>query len=139
MTEFVVTDFEWNGQVYVPAGDGAPAQWKPMRDLTVGEFARHTQGRQEAVDLQMERTKRYEALIDEVKRRGCRGPMPVASVLSREEMAELKTLKMTLDAMEREQDRRQAAIDKDMAAGRCRVWLTTDDGRGSGAPCAPRR
>jgi hypothetical protein len=59
---FIVTDFEWAGQVFIPVGDGAPAQRKPMGELTVGEFARYLQGRKEEVDLQTERTRRYCAL-----------------------------------------------------------------------------
>jgi len=38
-----------------------------------------------------------------------------------DEMDELKALKMTLDAQEREQDRRQAARQFDIAAGRIRT------------------
>lgn len=57
MSEFIVTDFEWNEQVFVPAGDGEPAGWKLMRDLTVGEFGRHSQGRTDAADRQAERVR----------------------------------------------------------------------------------
>ncbi len=88
-------------------------------------LARYARGLQDAADQQMKRTLRYVALIGEAKRRrGGRSDTLLSSVLSHEEMAELSTLKMTLDAQEREQDRRQAAIDRDIATGRCRVWFS---------------
>ncbi len=121
MSEWKVTDFEWNETVFVPAGDGEPAQWKPFRDLTVDEFARHAQGLVDAADQNLERVRRYRALVDEAGRRLGGRNGHASSVLSREEMAELSALLMTTDAWEREFDRRQAAIDRDMAAGRYRV------------------
>jgi hypothetical protein len=117
--ELIFTNFEMEEQVFIPAGDGEPAQWKPKRDLTVGEFARYVQGLKDAADQQMERTRRYVALVHEAKQRaGGRGDVPISTALNRDELAELKTLQMTLAAQEREQDRRQAAIDRDKAAGR---------------------
>jgi hypothetical protein len=107
--EWIVTEFELGEQVFVPAGDGAPAQWKMKGDLTVAEFARHAQELRTAAALQMERAERYATLVEKVASLGPRG-------LSDEEIRELKTLKMTLDAQERKQDRRQAAIDRDKAA-----------------------
>ena len=34
----IETEFEMNEQVFVPAGDGEPAQWKQKGDLQLGEF-----------------------------------------------------------------------------------------------------
>lgn len=107
--EMIETDFELNEQVFVPAGDGAPSQWKRKADLLFGEFDRHVQHFQAAADLQMERTTRYCELLEQ------------APKVSDEEMVELAALKQILDAQAREQDRRQAAIDRDIAAGRYRV------------------
>jgi hypothetical protein len=73
----------------------------------------------------MKRAMRYRELADEAKRRGGRGDAVISSVLSREEMAELSTLSLTLDAQEREQNRRQAAIDPNIAAGRFRRMKAT--------------
>jgi hypothetical protein len=43
--------------------------------------------------------------------------VPISLLLDDEEMAELTALKLTLDAQEREQDRRKAAIDRDRRQG----------------------
>jgi hypothetical protein len=40
----IVTEFETNEQVFVPAGDDAPACWKQRGDLSVGEFVRYARG-----------------------------------------------------------------------------------------------
>lgn len=118
--EWIETDFELSEQVFVPAGDGAPSQWKRKADLLVGEFDRYVQWLRAAADLQMERTTRYCELLEEARK------------LEDEELIELATLKQILDAQEREQDRRQAAIDRDIAAGRYLVLrrkaAESDDG-----------
>ena len=44
--QWIATEFELNELPYVPAGDGAPAQWK-RKGMRVGEFKRHClEGRQ---------------------------------------------------------------------------------------------
>jgi hypothetical protein len=121
MSEFIVADFEWNEQVFVPAGDGEPPGWKLMRDLAVGELGRHAQGRAEAAALQAERARRYRALIDQACDRAGDPDALISRVLTGEELSELRSLKLALDATIREQDRRQDAIDRDMRAGRYRV------------------
>jgi hypothetical protein len=120
--EWPETDFELNEQVFVPAGDGAPAQWKAKGELRLDEFKRHVDHAIAEAALQTTRATRYSELIEDARRRA-RGvdEIAIASALTPDEMAELNTLKLTLDAMEREQDRRQAAIDRDIAAGRYRV------------------
>jgi hypothetical protein len=104
--EIIETEFELNELVFVPAGDGAAAQWMRKGDLHVGEFDRHVQHLKATADLQMERTTRYCELLREARK------------LEDGELAELAALKLILDAQEREQDRRQPAIDRDIAAGR---------------------
>ena len=118
MTDIKITAFEMDETVFVPAGDGQPAQWKPRRDLMVGEFKRYTDHAVSETTLHIERTHRYCALAEEAERR-CAGrrDTPVADVMTSEEMSELSSLKMTLDAYQREFDRRQAAIERDIAAG----------------------
>jgi hypothetical protein len=131
--EWIETDFELNEQVFVPASDGAPAQWKPKADLLVGEFARHVEWLKVETDLQGERVRRYIAIRDQAERRcGGNHAARFSDVLTREEIDEYWTLKRTLDAQEREQDRRQAAIDRDIAAGRYRVLRWKDAERGHG-------
>jgi hypothetical protein len=122
MTDEKETDFELNERVFVPAGDGAPAQWKVKGELMVGEFGRYARGLGEAAALQTKRAKRYSELIEEAARRaGGDCSKSIRSLLTHDELAELTALKLTLDATEREQDRRQAAIDRDIDAGRYRV------------------
>jgi hypothetical protein len=104
----IITEFEINEQVRVPAGDGKPEQWKRMGDLTVNEFGRYALGRKAEADQQMARTQRYAALVEEADRQA----------LSTEELEDLVALKRLLDAQEKAQDRRQAAIDRDIEAGR---------------------
>ncbi len=113
-----VTDYELNAQVFVPAGDGAPAQWKVNGDLLPGEFARHVQHLQAEAELHGKRFARYKELIEKGRRASAK---PDTLLLDGDERAEFIALQRTLDAMEREQDRRQAAIDRDIAAGRYRV------------------
>lgn len=104
--EIFETDFELNSLLFVPAADGAPGQRKRKADLLLGEFGRHVRWCEAATDLLMERTKRYCELLKEPRK------------LEDEELIELAALKQILDAQAREQDRRQAAIDRDIAAGR---------------------
>jgi hypothetical protein len=118
MTDLKVTDFEMNETVFVPAGDGQPAQMKPRGDLTIGEFKRHTDHAFSETALHMERTRRYCALIEEATRRcGGRLDTPLVDVMTSEEMSELSSLKMALDAYQREFDRQKAMIERDIAAG----------------------
>lgn len=112
--EMMVTEFELAEEVFVPAGDGEPSRWKRLGDLNPAEFARHAQERRAAAIRQMERAERYTVLVE---RAACAAEvrnLPLASVLSAEDIAELTALKMTLQAEQREQDRRQAAIDRDI-------------------------
>jgi hypothetical protein len=37
----LITEAELNQTVYVPAGNGAPVQWKRLRDLRRDEMERH--------------------------------------------------------------------------------------------------
>ena len=118
----IETEFEMNEQVFVPAGDGEPAQWKRKGDLQLDELQRYAQGVQDAAERQMERAKRYGALLDEVLRRAGGNEEAVSeSLLSREEVSELGRLDMIFGATGREQDRRRAAIARDIAAGRYRA------------------
>jgi hypothetical protein len=105
--EMMVTEFELAEEVFVPAGDGEPAQWKTKGDLRLLEIERYMRGRTEALDLQRERVRRYGALVDLAKQQGG---------LTREDHDELTALQLTIDAEQREQTRRQAAIDRDKAA-----------------------
>ncbi len=109
--EPIISDFEFNEQVLVPAGDGQPAQWKRKGDLTLSELARHMQGLRDNVDQQMKRAQRYSALV------------PISVLLNDEEMDEFRALKITLEAWKREQERRKSAIDRDIAAGHYRTWV----------------
>jgi hypothetical protein len=104
--EMMVTEYELAETVFVPADNGAPGPWKRLGDLNPAELARYARELSTAATLQMERAERYATLAEKAHQVG----------LDREEFDELKTLKMTLDAQEREQDRRQAAIDRDKAA-----------------------
>lgn len=106
--KLIETEFEMNEQVFVPAGDGEPAKWMRKGDLHVDEMARYVEHLRASANLQMERATRYCELLEE-------------AVVDEGEMAELAALKLVLDAQEREQDRRQAAIDRDIAAGR--YWV----------------
>jgi len=65
---FKITEFEWNEQVIVPAGDGAPAQWKQLGKLTVGEFKRRADWLVAEADLRMKRARRYCEIIEEVRK-----------------------------------------------------------------------
>ena len=76
----------------------------------------------DALERQRERTERYCALLDEAMRRaGGDEDSTFESLLGREEVAELDRLEMTLGAIRRKQDRRRAAIGRDIAAGR--YWV----------------
>jgi hypothetical protein len=68
--ELVMTEFELAEQVFVPAGDGEPAQWKTKGDLRLLEIKRYMRGRQEALDLQAERIRRYGELADRAEQQG---------------------------------------------------------------------
>jgi hypothetical protein len=116
--ELIETDFELDEQVFVPAGDGAPAQWKPKGELLVDEMRRHVQHVQAEAELHGKRFARYEELIEKGRKAST---APDTLMLDKDEMAEFIALKRTLDAMGREIERRQAAIDRDIAAGRYRV------------------
>jgi hypothetical protein len=55
----------------------------------------------------------------EAKRRAAgRSDVTLGELLTREEINELDMLEMTIDTLDRAFDRRQAAIDRDKAAGR---------------------
>ena len=107
--EIIETEFELNDPIFVPAGDGKPAQWKPKGDLGLGEFERHVEWARAELDLQRKRLARCDELI---------AAACLAGGLPRAEYAELHAIEMTLDAEGREQERRQAAIERDIAAGR---------------------
>jgi len=114
---FRITEFELEEQVFVPAGDGEPAQWKTKGDLNLAEAQRHSHWACAQADLHLERLRRYYALIDGAKAVGLPSA-PISLLLDEEEMAELTALKLTLDVQEREHDRRPALIDRDIAAGK---------------------
>lgn len=113
-----VTEYEMNETVFVPAGDGEPAQWKPFKELRRAEFDRYVQGDEEVDELHLKRLQRQRDLIDKCKEAGGLPNTPISQWLDEDEMAELIELQMTIEAQQREQDRRQAAIDRDIAAGR---------------------
>ncbi len=116
--ELMMTEWQMNEQVFVPAGDGAPAQWKRMGSLTAGEFGRHVEWHEDEHKKTDERMDRRLALIAEARRRaGCND----VTILTPEEFDELVGLHMTIDATMREVGKRQAAIDRDISAGRC--WV----------------
>jgi hypothetical protein len=107
--EIIETEFELNDPLFIPAGDGKPAQWKPKGDIGLGEFERHMEWAQAELELQRKRLDRYGELIAKARGDGA---------LPRAEHDELEAIQRTLDAQNREQERRQRAIDADIAAGR---------------------
>jgi hypothetical protein len=108
IVEFVITDFELNEQVFVPAGDGDRAHWKRKGDLTLGELARHVQGLRDEGGRQMKQVEQYD------------GRIPF--FVNKEEEAKERAEDMALEAWTRERKKRQAAIDQDIAAGRWQTW-----------------
>ncbi len=122
--ELRITEFEMNEQVFVPAGDGELAKWMQRGDLRPGEFERYNQGKHEAVVEYQGRVERYRALANEAIRRKGGDHVTPAMVFTSEEMAEWSQLGMVLEAQGREIDKREAAIAKDIAAGR--YWTLED-------------
>ena len=108
IVEFVITDFELNECVFVPAGDGDRAHRKRKADLTLSELGRHVQGLRDEGGRQMKQVEQY----------GARVPFFV----NEEEEAKERAEDMALEAWAHERKRRQAAIDQDMTAGRFRTW-----------------
>jgi hypothetical protein len=125
--EPIITDFEMEEEVFVPKNDREPARWKRKGDLQLDEFARYVQSLRDASDQRMARTVRYAGIVKEARRRGGRDKTLLSDVLTDQEVTELLTLKMTLDAQEREEASRDAAINRDLAAGRFRAWLPKTD------------
>ena len=108
IVEFVITDFELNECVFVPAGDGDRAHRKRKADLTLSELGRHVQGLRDEGGRQMKQVEQY----------GARVPFFV----NEEEEAKERAEDMALEAWAHERKRRQAAINQDMTAGRFRTW-----------------
>lgn len=106
--EPIITECEMNAEVFVPAGDGEPAKWKRMGDLFSDEMRRYAQGVQEAAVQYCKRADRLSALCN-------------AAILDSEEQAELSQLHMLIAAQDRESEKREAAKDRDIAAGR--YWV----------------
>ena len=67
-----ITEFELNEPVFVPAGDGEPAEWIFLRDLLANERRRERSHRwyEENSVRHVLRLKRWKALIYEAAHRG---------------------------------------------------------------------
>ena len=97
---------------------GSPHSGSGKGDLTLIELARHVQGVKDNVDQQRERVEQYEAILP--------------FLMNDEEEARSSALQMTVEAWRLERKKQQAAIDQDIAAGRCRTWspvMTEKDNR----------
>jgi hypothetical protein len=119
--ELIVTDFELAEEVFVPAGDGEPAQWKPRGDLTAGQIERYLEGGTAERARHGERIERWKAIGAEAKKRGFQGERTLDEFLSPPEVDEFTALDMAIDAHDTAFAKRRAAIDRDIAAGRYRV------------------
>jgi hypothetical protein len=121
-TELIITEFEMNEQVFVPAGDGDPARWKRKADLLPDEGFRHAQGVHEAAVQFGIRVDRHRALLDESIRRATGlDDVPMGALLTEEEMDEFSSLHLAIEAQNRVIERREAAIDRDIAIRR--YWV----------------
>jgi hypothetical protein len=115
----VVTEFELNEQVFVPAGDGEPAKWMRKGALDPNAFKRNSEYQGQRYEEQGQRLNRKIALIDEAKRRMGLTDVPLEEVLfSEDEIAEIAALDMAMAAFTKEFDKHEAARDADIAAGR---------------------
>jgi len=107
---FLITQFELDELVFVPAGDGERAQRKRFGSLTREETARYERGQDEAHARFEARYARRDALV--AKRRA--GLVP----LSHAEAEELFHLEDEQLGWAAANDKRKAAIAADRAAGR---------------------
>ena len=80
--EWIITNFELDEQVFVPAGGGEPAQWKPRGDLTAEQIDRYLEGGDAALARYGERIERWKAIGDEAKKRGFAGERTLDEFLS---------------------------------------------------------
>jgi hypothetical protein len=123
MMDWIVTQYELDEEVFVPAGDGEPAQCKRMGDLTLGEHARYAERQRIESEQFTAECEREIAWIDEARRRlemrGLGPDTPTRMLLTDDEWIEVQMLRAKTKARSDVWDRRQAAIERDIAAGRC--------------------
>jgi len=125
--ERIITEFEMNEQVFVPAGDGEPAKWMRFGDLTLSELERCDEFDEGEDRKTLERFARRKALMNESRRRiGAGMGVILGEVMTAEEMAELEGLTMTLGTTMRAVDKRREAIARDITAGRYRTMRWKD-------------
>ena len=92
--------------VFIPAGDGATAQAKPLGELNHLEFVRWDKAEEIAEAQQRTRFDRLRELLDEAKlRMVAKGAVRLGEVMAEEEMAEMAALQLAIDTVMR-------AIDK---------------------------
>ena len=98
--------YDLEAPVFIPAGNGAPAQSKQLGDLNHSEFERWAKAEEIAEAQQRARFDRLQALLNEAKRRmRARGAVRLGEVMTEEEMAEMATLQLAIDAVMRTLDK----------------------------------
>jgi hypothetical protein len=106
--EYKYTIFEMEEEVCVPAGDGKNEQWKKRKDLQPHEIERYHEGCGAAMADHLIRMERYKILIAKASK----------NALSPADRSELRALDKIVATWNKVQDRRNAAIDRDRAAGK---------------------
>ena len=98
--------YDMEALVFIPAGDGAPAQSKRLGDVNHAEFVRWAKAEDIAEAQQRTRFDRLRALLAEAKRRMiARGAVRLGEVMSQVEMEEMVMLQAAIDACMRALDK----------------------------------
>ena len=106
--DLIVTQFEMDELVFVPAGESGPAQWKRKGDLQPGQFSRYAEHQHaEAVAFGAD-CERQMAWLAEARERP----------LGDDEQAEVEALWAKMKARNDAIEKREAAIERDLKAGR---------------------